>query len=107
MTRKRTHPIGPQPAGASGHLFPVEALCDRDGLPPPTPTRHKYSADDLAPVQDFYRDTLWAFQLELDGVRWWPGRRRTKPSLVAALADLAELWGLDSPRSRLPRTPTG
>jgi hypothetical protein len=74
MTWKRTHPIGAQPAGANGHLFPVEALCGRDGLPAPTPTRYKYSTDDLAPVQDFYRDALWTGgQVDAGQSRpWWP-----------------------------------
>jgi len=78
-----------------------------DGMVSPAPTRWRYHAEDLAAVADFYKDLLWAAQLELDGVRW-PGRDpgRDDPSIFPALRDVARLWGVSSSEEPLPSTST-
>ncbi|HEX8770103.1 MAG TPA: hypothetical protein VF711_04970 [Acidimicrobiales bacterium] len=81
-------------------LFPVEPLIDGRGVTHPAPNRWRFADDPhaMAAVQAFYVDLLWAFTYELDGVVWWPGRRRRNAarSLTGALGDVARIWGIDA-----------
>jgi hypothetical protein len=75
-----------------------------EGMVATTPAAWRFNVAELAAADLFYRDLLWAVQLELDRVEW-PGRANRKGnwSPVAALADVAQLWGLPSADLELPR----
>lgn len=75
-----------------------------DGMVSPAPDawRWRDNPERLAVADSFYRDLLWAAQLELDGVAW-PGRGpRDAVSVLAACRDVARLWGLPSCETTLP-----
>jgi hypothetical protein len=89
-------------------LFDVRGVTKRwptvDGMVSPAPTAWRWSVAELGAADALYRDLLWAVQLEIDHVHW-PGRANRKQnwSPVAALADVAAIWGLPSADVELPR----
>jgi hypothetical protein len=88
-------------------LFDTRAVPKRwptmDGMVSTTPAAWRFNVAELAAADLLYQDLLWAIQLELDRVSW-PGRSNRKVwSPVAALADVAALWGLPSADLDLPR----
>ena len=89
-------------------LFDVRSVAKRwpteEGMVSTTPVAWRFTVAELAAADFLYQDLLWAVQLELDHVRW-PGRSNRKDnwSAVAALADVAALWGLPSAELELPR----
>lgn len=109
----RRDPAPPLPAPGSrapdeGRLIDLRDVPSRwptmDGMVAPAPHAWRYRSDPavLAAVDAFYRDLLWNTQLELDGVAW-PGRaHRDRPSVLAALRDVARLWELPSAEEPLP-----
>jgi hypothetical protein len=88
-------------------LFDVREVAKRwptlEGMVSTTPAAWRFNVAELAAADLFYRDVLWATQLELDHVTW-PGRsKRSIWSPVAVLGDVAALWGLPSADQELPR----
>lgn len=114
---ERRERFSPAPASPGDDDGPLRLIDLRD-VPSRWPTvdgmvatapdawRWRDNPERLAVVDSFYRDLLWAVQLEVDGVEW-PGRgHRDGVSVVAACRDVARLWSLPSAETTLP-APSG